>query len=475
MNHLLTIFFSIDVTLCNRVLDWLKTVYGWKESCELLKKGTNTWKSIENFPLSFEMTTSNGLCITCRSVASKKINLENEKDDDNVVDEDENFIQEVPAVTDDGTVEGFMLSHIYEGDSILLNSHSSVWWSVHEMREKVGMILLVRSKAKPYTSHQNNQSDNFDAEDQGVGYDNSTNRFSNLKHTLKEYKEVPLEMLIGTLVKREGVITAKTFESLEREAECNFDTALLNSKSYSEYLDELSRRGDSKKKGGGEIEFQDKRVVVIFKFPSPDMEHSVQRIKNLAKEFPKEKDIIMKSDLAKGLKFEVSENNLKDPVWHMQHQAQITEYVARWEQQVRARKLLNKIDPYICLQRPQWLLLCKVLRCISRGDDALLSDFVEWTKKAGRDGEKRAKDCRSAWASVRVRTTCDLLPLVAARGYLKARGAGYKKTFFDDEGILRPEATEADPQARIILDSASICVPDRDLSFFNQSIQNTLI
>tara|TARA_B110000091_G_C13385271_1_gene297821 strand:- start:112 stop:543 length:432 start_codon:yes stop_codon:yes gene_type:complete len=137
----------------------------------------------------------------------------------------------------------------------------------------------------------------------------------------------------------------------------------------------------------------------------------------------------MKSDLAKGLKFEVSENNLKDPVWHMQHQAQITEYVARWEQQVRARKLLNKIDPYICLQRPQWLLLCKILRCISRGDDALLSDFVEWTKKAGRDGEKRAKDCRSAWASVRVRTTCDLLPLVAARGYLKARGAGYKKTF----------------------------------------------
>ena len=128
---------------------------------------------------------------------------------------------------------------------------------------------------------------------------------------------------------------------------------------------------------------------------------------------------------------------------------------------------MNTIDPYLCLHRDKWLLVCKVLRVIGRGGTRTGYQVDE---SAGNDGLKRATDAPAAWASVRPITTCDLEPLATARAYLRQRGAGHKKSYYDAQGRLRPEAMNADPKARLVLEAAALHMSDRVLTFFDQSL-----
>jgi len=360
---------------------------------------------------------------------------------------------------------GTALAVLQEGDQVLLNSHSAQWWDLYEMRPNKGVVLLMHEKLKPVRS-KTGARDKQGAETGGaaVAQDENAPADANQQGTsatttvaVKEYKEVRLESLVGAMVRRAGYISAKTYEGLEREAEVDFSSALMTASQYEDYVaNRVPRRGKA-------ATFSDKNIVVLFQLPCPHLADVVRHIRWLARERPRG------PAGGSGGKEEVAAS--RDPVWHMQHQAQVQEHVQRWEQQRRARAILKQVDPYVCLHRKHWLLLSRLLRGVSNGGDALLADFVNWTKQAGADGIKRSNDCRAAWASARVATSCDLPPLASARGYLKARGAGRKAAFFDMQGRLRPEATAADPLARNILDAAASCITGRVLSFFDQGLQ----
>ena len=471
---LLVLFHACDVTLFRtRVADWLKPVYGWEASCSIVKSAIRNWKSL---PLHFEMSQSYGWTIACRSGSSRgdlgdMMSRKTDDDDDEpIFVQPENFVEEVRAVTEDGEVEGVVLAVLREGDRVLLNSHSSNWWTVHEMRPAKGVALLVQEKHKPMLlkpaladARELESNAELDASDVQETHDVTFPKSGHFDtRTLKEYKEVRIESFIGAMVRREGFLSAKTYEGLEREAEVDFNAALMSFSQYEQYLAEKPPPRKFKSAGPP---FVDKSVVLLFRIPCPSLEDVVQHVRALAAEYA-----VPDEEAPIGTDAPTAAGSAEDPVWHMQHQAQVREHVLRWEQQRRARSILQQVDPFLCLHRKQWLHLCRLLRSVSYGSDALLHDFMAWTKQAGQEGVKRATDCRAAWASARVVTSSDLPALATARGYLKARGAGRKQVFFDANGHLRPEATAVDPLARSVLDAAESCVTGRVLSFFGQSV-----
>jgi len=469
---LLVLFYAVDVTLfTTRVADWLKPLYGWKQSCAIVQEAVRNWKAL---PLHFEMSQDRCWTVTCRSGAAHETaptssggGVDDDEDDEPALPPLENYLELVQAVTEDGEIVGTVLAVLQEGDQVLLNSHSSTWWTLFEMRPRKGVVLLMHEKIKTVRGQRaktvGEEGEEGEAgapsgdENAPVGDANGAAPAGTTTVMVKEYKEVRLETLVGAMVRREGFISAKTYEALDADSEVDLSSALMSASKFEEYTaNKVPPRGKA-------ATFSDKSVSVLFQLPCPALVDVLRHIRLLASMYPHEEggDALGTEEVCA----------TRDPVWHMQHQAQVQEHVKRWEQQRRARAILQQLDPYMCLHRKQWLLLCRLLRSISNGGDALLMDYVNWTKKAGKDGMKRSHDCRAAWASVRVVTTSDLPPLAAARGYLKARGAGRKQVFFDTHGRLRPEATAADPLARNILDAAAECVTDRVLSFFSQSVQ----
>ena len=489
INELFAIFYAIDVTICPRIRDWLRPVYGWKDSEEIVQKALRKWV-FSTLPLQFEEQKKHGFVVTSRSGGSTLSENDGgdggDTDSDNEDDRDSNFIHEVSACTTDQSVHGFILATIREGDQIKLNSHSLVWWTVHEMRVRKKTVLLSQQRSRISNNNEEEGLGDGDRDgDEDVGandFEEDGEEEAKRKLTIhkkktppREYKEVYLESLIGALVQREGMITAKSFESLEREPECDFDNNLMTFEEAEEYnaLMMTSKGGstlakkqsDSKGKGGKgkeKVEYEDRRVSVFFKMPSPDPKAALDKMKLIVKEFPKIDD----SMLVKTKQGSI----LKDPLWHAQHQAQIQVWVNRWEENLRAKELLVRIDPYLCLNQEKWLLICKILRVISRGSETLLQNFIEWTKCAGKDGISKESNARQAWHSVRPVTTCDLSSLSNARGYLHSRGAGHKKSYFDKQGKLRPESMEADPLARVVLDAVAMYCNSRVLTFFDQSL-----
>jgi hypothetical protein len=509
---ILVIFFTVDVMLYPRITDWLKPSYGLEGARKIMNHALRSWK---NLPLHFEMTKSYGWVVACRSGSNKgpviagsgDTRSDDEESDGGDDDDGEAFVEEVEAITEDGLVDGFVLSQIREGDTVQLNSHSPMWWTIYEMRPRKKSILMSRQRItqgppEPASGDNievvtkavlNGDDDNVDREGcEGGGETGPKPMKQFTKRMVTEYKEVRIDAMFGCLVRREGILNARTIESLERENNCNFDNALMTYAQFEEYSamltgtmsnnSKVSKATLKKKNKDEEVdtsavtmsekkEFADRRVVVIFKMPLPNVAAAVDRMKGLVAEYPAPPETDDDKVITSGNKVSSAhELMMKDPVWHMQHQAQVKVWVSRWEENLRARQLLGSVDPYLCLHRDKWLLVCKVLRVISRGGEALLPDFISWTKKAGTDGVKRSKDAHSAWASVRPVTTCDLQPLATARAYLRQRGAGHKKGYYDAEGKLRPEAMDSDPQARVVLDAAALYMSHRVLTFFDQSL-----
>ncbi len=510
IHDLLVIFFTVDVTLYPRMIDWLKGEFGLESARQIVASSIKSWKTL---PLHFEETVSHGWVVSCRS-GGLKDPVESEKaggcdsDEDEGSDEDdatgEAFVEEIQGVTEDGLVNGFLLAQIREGDSIQLNSHSNFWWMVHELRPRKRRILLSRQRTVlgPVVVERTPDEEELDehhvVEESSIPVEGEERPGKAPGHfatrTITEYKEVALHALFGALVRREGVLTARTIESLERDSYCNFDFSLLTYAAAEEYNAQLTaatalkskqpprkslkkrdqfdeepaaeRVDGSDTKKSKKKEYEDRRVVLIFKMPLPSVAAAAERMK----EFSEEYNLPEVEDSTSGVRKKAHSAPMKDPIWHMQHQAQVQVWVTRWEECVRARKLLSAVDPYLCLHRDKWLLICKILRIISRGGDALLPDFISWTKKAGNDGVKRAKDASAAWASVRPVTTSDLQALSTARAYLRQRGAGHKKAYYDAAGRLRPEAMHADPKARLVLDAAALHMQGRVLTFFDQSL-----
>jgi len=102
---LLVLFHAVDVTLFStRVADWLKPVYGWKQSCAIVKEAVGSWEAL---PLRFELSQNKCWTVTCRSGAAHEVVAGNAgagEDEDEDYEPPtaplENFLEEVPAVSE---------------------------------------------------------------------------------------------------------------------------------------------------------------------------------------------------------------------------------------------------------------------------------------------------------------------------------------------------------------------------------------
>ena len=451
MHDLLSVFYSVDVMLHRRILDWLVEGFGWEEGNRIMREALASWKCL---PLAFERTASYGIVVVCRSGESKDMTGEVCGDGDGADDDTSDakadtcpsssatskFITEVQATSESRPfVAGTILATVREGDMLCLKSHSSRWWFVFEMRRKVGTVLL-------------------------------SSRLASARGSKPEYKEVRLAALLGCMVRREGVLSARTLQQLQR-------TGLRLDLDFSERLicrpEEAAAEGYAPGAGDAYDGPGSRRLSVLFQMPGPDMRSSLVRMRALADEFSvQDLPSAPSSSSAPGPGPPAAP---LAPLKQMQAQAQARVYVQRWEEAQRARQLLARADPFaVVLSRERWLLLCRALRTVSRGGSELLQDFVQFTRKAGREGLLRARDCKIAWESLRPATSSDLPALAKARAYLKMRGAGKDAVFFDDEGRLRPEAMQIDALSRGILEAAATYLADRNVVFLRQPLQGTM-
>lgn len=81
-----------------------------------------------------------------------------------------------------------------------------------------------------------------------------------------------------------------------------------------------------------------------------------------------------------------------------------------------------ELDPYISNNRDVWILVCRILKTISKGGIDLLECFTNWTKMVKPHGEIRSKSCIKAWNLQRPVTNCDFIALIKARIFLRERG-----------------------------------------------------
>lgn len=451
--ELLAIFFSADVSLYSKITDWLAEAYGVTEAQRLVGHAISNWAGM---PLVFERTSSYGTIVACRCGAPKDAGDgggDDESDDEgtdaygkskkNPHGSASKFVEEVAATTESKPfIKGTILACVREGDLVRLKSHSRLWWTVFEMRPARGAVLLCNKESRV------------------------TGSLTAVKREPKtEYKEVRLAALLGCLVRREGVLSPRTMDQYNKQTrDLEFQDRLICCPRDAE------REGFVGASADGYFGEGCRRVTILFQIPGPELRTSLVRIKALVAEFPKPEEGAMDSQLAGPASKKILRPPT-DPVEHMQYQAQAKAWVSRWEEAQRARLLLQKMEPLGCaLLRERWLLTARALKTISRGTTELLQDYIDMTASAGREGKLRAKDCRVAWECLRPTTSADLPALSKARAYLKIRGMGKDKAFFDEEGRLRPDAMKADPLSRGILEAASTYLADRSIVFLDQSL-----
>jgi hypothetical protein len=73
----------------------------------------------------------------------------------------------------------------------------------------------------------------------------------------------------------------------------------------------------------------------------------------------------------------------------IQDQAQAKMWLTCKQNLFDARRFLWRSDPFSCCldgQRDRWLLICRALRALSRGNEDLLGDFYRWTYSGGDEG-----------------------------------------------------------------------------------------
>lgn len=469
IHELLGIFSSVDVTLHSKIIDWLGSAYGIVEAQTIVGHVMN---NIVGMPLEFEKTSSYGVVVSCRCGAPKEVAEPDSDDDDDAYGSKSTkklagakFVQEVSATSEKKVVigegkggvmdrdkespprvefiSGTILAIIRSGDMIKLKSHSRVWWHVFEMREMKGTILLSSKASRVWGAT------------------------GSKREPKTEYKEVKLAMLLGCMVRRDGVLSPMTMTQYKKQGrDMDFQQTLICSAKDAEKEGYVNATADAYAGEGS------RRISIIFQIPGPDLRASLVRMKALVQEYPKVEAAPNSNGRIIPTKSAASQPPL-DAVQHMQFQEQAKAWVCRWEEAQRARQVLLKLEPFSCVvSRERWLLAARALKTISRGTTELLQDFINFTKTAGREGQIRMKDCRVAWECLRPTTSADLPALSKARAYLKMRGAGKDAAFFDEQGRLRPEAMNVDSLSRGILEAASTYLSERNVVFLDQGFSN---
>ena len=417
--EVLQLFACVDVTLSSKVADWLRPAFGWSVSKSMVESAMDRMIS----PLQFIICDDERPALACVPITSDTVSgmIEN---DEQVPDSETINVVQVPFTSPDGTDGGQIIAALHEGDLVKLRCLSSIVWQVFALRPSEGKIIL----------SVHTRTDNY-------GHKNQMRKKLRESVQLETKKFRPSDFL-GAMVWKE-LSTTSDGDGSESSAE-----DAIEHKSVKEYEGE---------------DIEDKYTSCFFQMPAPQWKHVLKRMISIVdscnhlneekeKEKEKKKDCssavnrnrsITSSNMSQNPILDISSRrsisifsteskaflrreesapllqNLVSDGYH----SQVHEWVTRAQDIQRGRRLLWVSDPFSCCLascRERWILICRALKSICRGDEDILNDFYRWTHSAGIEGRMRAKDCHAVWTSLRPLSTSDLPCVVQARVYARA-------------------------------------------------------
>jgi hypothetical protein len=435
---LLELFLSLDVTLYNIVIDWLQPLYGWSISESIVQS------AMREIACPLEFSVYNGKSCLASFVQSRETS-----DEDESVNSESEFAS-VPYTSLDDELEGFTAATIIEGDLVKLLCRSAITWVVYEIRPEQKMMILAVHKREIFDGSELKtrndivekrtfpasafigsivwreelvalESNDDDCDDQSTTYDESSissQGSSQIYTRTTECHVFQMPVISSAVVLQQMRVMIKEQNNLrnndEYEQKPAFKRLISSNKSPSE-VPQISSLIFLKPTTPSVLMLERLKAIVREMAQLPQ--------KNLSKGFPCEKKVAKLMHPKKLLSSELHQHTKKplssevhqcpgNPTFNhritIQDQAQAKTWLTRKKDLFDARRFLWRSDPFSCCldsQRDRWLLTCRALRAISRGDEDLLGDFYRWTYSAGDEGIIRAKDCRKAWYSLRCLTT----------------------------------------------------------------------
>lgn len=499
--ELLQIFFCVDISLYRIAIDWLKPAFGWSKAASIVHSSVQEMSC----PLSFTVADDDRQCISAVSYESATNTALSADSISAVVPE----IIRVPFTSSNGSVEGMVRAVIYVGDLLKLRSSSSIIWEVFEINPLSKVVILAVHKRSELRNRQFITKQSTSAK----GSIPRDGKF----HIVEKRNFVAAE-LMGAVVWREEVtaenihcskiadadtvddsgpvvssdscvgfqmptspweLVLERMKSLVRKHVLLYGEAKMNDSQSKQLLleEELNCRGNSTNnvapysKRGRLTRVDTATSALISGFENKSRDKRIGRDK-IAEHRPSMTD----DDAPAALRGLNKENTFQAQMW-----------LTKEKDLLRARLLLLTADPFSCCLascRDYWILTCRALKAICRGDEDLLNNFYSWTYSAGLEGEIRAKDCGNIWRSLRPLTTADLPCVAQARVYIRASLSAKNM----DESVQEEQLTSGrdigspswqsidascrgDPQLKSLIDSAGAVLKGRSL-FFLSSIND---
>ena len=487
--EVLQLFACVDVTLSSKVTDWLRPAFGWSVSKSMVESAMNKLEC----PLRFIKCDDGRPALACVPITSDTDTADGVTEDDKHDSESDTLdVVQVPFTTPDGADQGLIIAVLHEGDLVKLKCLSSIVWQVYALRPSEGKIIL--------SLHM--RTDNY-------GFKHNTGKKSRDFQQLETKTCRPSDFMGAIIWKELSAVIGD--DCLESPAE-----------------DAIQQQHESDKEHHNkdiEGDVSEKSVSCIFQMPAPQWKYVLKRMisivencKQLQEEKENAKKIkqcssslnrnrsIFTSNSSRNL---ISDNSSRRsmstfsteskailrreesaPILHNLisdgYHAQAHEWVIRERDIQHGRRLLWIGDPFSCCLascRDRWILICRALKTICRGDEDILNDFYRWTHSAGEEGRRRAKDCQAMWMSLRPLTTSDLPCVVQARVYARAcliarrteaeiGGSGESKRYEKIDMTSLPfnnieAACQKDPTVRDFIESARTVLSGRSLYFLS--------
>jgi hypothetical protein len=473
IRELLQIFLCVDVTLHTKITDWLRPAFGWSAAKIMVQSAMSEVAC----PLKTVRSGDGRPCLSCNSM----------DDDSTSSNRGTSAAIIVPYTTLDGTVRGFLPAVIHEGDFVKLRCSSSITWLVFSILCSEGKVILA------VHSRGNDDEGMFT---KNILHSVPTNLKSRSRTAFTPDKRSfwPAEF-VGALVWK--VVPASVFGHEPTEA------YLENEHSEADYqADDVDNKTT---------------ICSVFQMPTTPWEYALKKMLSLVKENGSKSvgdtsavsersnanqlvsqressrhstsqsaasDVIMSKKLIRTRTLAVRKPlllNLASDGYH----AQAHSWLKREKDVQDARLLLWGSDPFSCCLascRERWILTCRALRTVCRGDRDLLDDFSRWTSSAGEEGRLRARDCRVVWSSLRPLTTSDLPCVVQARVYVRAFMHSRSWEGEEEEGepasnfsFRSIEAScKTDPTLSAFIKAASAVLKGRSL-FFISSVHDSAV
>jgi hypothetical protein len=469
IRELLQVFLCVDVTLHTKITDWLRPAFGWSTAKTMVQSAMSEVAC----PLMIVRSGDGRPCLICYASSDDSI-LSRGVDSAAIM---------VPYTTPDDTERGFLPAVIHEGDFVKLKCYSSITWQVFSILSSEGKVVLA-------VHCRGNDNDGKFTKNFPQIVPPSIKSRSRTIFTPDKRSFWPAE-LVGAIVWK--VVSAPLSDREPTEI------YLENDYSESDY-------------GADDV---DNKISVcsVFQMPTTPWEYVLKKMLNLVKEHESTNSgstaaasnrsnanqlvslrkfshhikcqsagVTTSNKLIRSQSLTAPEPLLLNLVSDGYH-AQAHSWLKREKDVQDARHLLWGSDPFSCCLascREKWILTCRALRTVCKGDRDLLDDFCRWTSSAGEEGRLRARDCRVVWSSLRPLTTSDLPCVVQARVYVRAfmhsRSCEGQEEDFEPASNISFRSIEAscktDPALSAFIEAASTVLKGRSL-FFISSVHDS--